>query len=468
MDFMETGVTDMQQTERTGTKSKDYPGLEHIALSLDSGRITAQTFAVLADLDPDQLDEPELLESLVVVDRHKRRLEALAVKTLAKLHGLAARDGELDRSAMQEEIACALRLSSNTAAHRIRQAVTLAKRHPRTLRQLESGTIHYTQAVAVGEATNYLGEDQDAARCIETLVLARMPGQTVATTRAALRRAVHKVDPDGAEQRHEHAKKQRAVRMQPEEDGMATLRWHTTAELLVAAMEHIDEHARPRDATDHRTLDQRRADTLAHLIMRGATARTSTSTGTVADGPPAASSETAHPDAGPAALVNVTVSLETLLGLNQDPADLHRYGPVTATTARALATAPGSLWRWLAYDSVSGALIKTSPTTYRPTAETRRHVQLRDRICAFPGCRMPAIGWCDLDHVSSFNQEYPELGGLTTPDNLIPLCRHHHRLKTARLWRTDRDTSNNTITWTAKRTGNVYQHRHSHDYSDAA
>lgn len=465
---MEAGVIDMRQNERTSTRSNDYPGLEHMALSPGSGGITAQTFAVLADLDPDQLDEPELLESLVVVDRHKRRLEALAVKSLARLHALAARDGELEGSAMQAEIACALRLSSNTAAHRIRQAVTLAIRHPRTLRQLEAGAIHYTQAVAVGEATKYLGDDQDTARHIETLVLARMPGQTVATTRAALRRAVHKVDPDSAQQHHEHAKKQRTVRMQPEEDGMATLRWHTTAELLVAAMEHIDECARPREADDHRTLDQRRADALAHLIMRGVIARTSTSTSAVTDDPPAASSETPHPDASPAALVNVTVSLETLLGLNQNPADLHRHGPITAMTARALATAPGSLWRWLAYDPTSGALIKTSPTTYRPTAETRRHVQLRDRICAFPGCRMPAIGWCDLDHVKSFNQEYPELGGLTTHENLIPLCRHHHRLKTARLWLTHRDASNNTITWTAKRTGNVYRHQHTHDYSDAA
>jgi hypothetical protein len=456
----------MEQAERTSTNSNDYLGLEHVAFLPDSAGITAQTFAVLADLDPDQLDEPELLQSLVAVDRHKRRLEALAVKTLAKLHALAARDGQLDRSAMKAEIACALHLSSSTAAYRIRQAVTLATRHPRTLHQLESGAIHYTQAVAVGESTAYLGDDQDTARDIETLVLARMPGQTVATTRAALRRAVGKADPDGAEHRHEHAKKLRAVRMWSKGDGMATLRWHTTAEFAVAAMEHIDELARPRDADDHRTLDQRRADTLAHLIMQDPSAQTGTNTGKAVDDPSAVSSERPRPDASPAAVVNVTVSIETLLGLNQDPGDVQRYGPVTATTARALAIAPGSIWRWLAYDPATGTLIKTSPTTYRPTAETRRHVQLRDRICAFPGCRMPAIGWCELDHVRSFSHRFPELGGLTTPDNLVPLCPHHHRLKTARLWGAHRNTSNDIITWTAKRTGNVYQHRHTHDYSD--
>jgi hypothetical protein len=461
-------VIDMRQTERTSAKSNAHPGLEQPTLWPDSSGITAQSFAALADLDPNQLDEPELLTSLAVVDQHKRRLEALTVRTLAKLHTLAARDGELDQSAMQAEIACALHLSGNTTAHRVRQAVTLAIRHPRTLRLLESGAVHYTQAVAVGEATDYLGEDQDTARCIETLVLTRMPGQTVATTRAALRRAVHKADPDSAERRHEHAKKQRAVRMWSEEDGMATMRWHATAELVVAAMEHIDEHAQPRDADDHRTLDQRRADTIAHLILRTANVGTNAETSTASGDASVASSATPLPDANPAALINVTVSLETLLGLNQDPGQLHRHGPITAVTARALAIAPGSLWRWLAYDSASGTLIKTSPTTYRPTAETRRHVQLRDRICAFPGCRMPAVGWCDLDHVRPFSHEHPELGGLTTPDNLVPLCRRHHRLKTAQLWRTDRDVSNDTITWTARRTGHVYQHRHTHDYRDAA
>ena len=456
----------MRSTERTSAEPGGQSEPEQLALWSAMGGITPQSFAALADLDPEQLDEPELLKSLVVVDRHKRRLEALTVRALAKLHVLAARDGELEESAMQAEIGCALHLSGNTTSHRVRQAVTLVRRHPRTLRQLESGTIHYTQAVAVGEATDYLGEDHDTAHRIESLVLTRMPGQTVATTRAALRRAVHKADPESTQRRHQHAKNQRAVRMWPEEGGMATMRWHTTADLIVAAMEHIDEHSRPRDADDHRTLDQRRADTLARLVLRSAEAVSSAGTGT--EDPHATDDARLHLAADPAALVNVTISLETLLGLNQDPADLHRYGPITAATARALATAPGSLWRWLAYDPGSGALIKTSPTSYRPTAETRRHVQLRDRICAFPGCRMPAIGWCDLDHVTPFSKQYPEFGGLTTPDNLVPLCRRHHRLKTARLWGTDRDASNDTITWTAKRTGHIYQHRHAHDYREAA
>ncbi len=59
---------------------------------------------------------------------------------------------------------------------------------------------------------------------------------------------------------------------------------------------------------------------------------------------------------------------------------------------------------------------------YSPGAELDRFVRLRDRRCRFPGCRARAhIG--DLDH----RRAWPD--GATTHDNLIALCKHHHRLK---------------------------------------
>ena len=56
-------------------------------------------------------------------------------------------------------------------------------------------------------------------------------------------------------------------------------------------------------------------------------------------------------------------------------------------------------------------------------------VQLRDQWCVFPWCTRPARG-CDTDHVIAHAD-----GGPTSEDNLAPLCRRHHRLKThARGW----------------------------------
>jgi hypothetical protein len=48
----------------------------------------------------------------------------------------------------------------------------------------------------------------------------------------------------------------------------------------------------------------------------------------------------------------------------------------------------------------------------------------RDLTCVFPWCTRPAEH-CDTDHVIPYSE-----GGQTASDNLAPLCRRHHRLKT--------------------------------------
>jgi 5-methylcytosine-specific restriction endonuclease McrA len=48
----------------------------------------------------------------------------------------------------------------------------------------------------------------------------------------------------------------------------------------------------------------------------------------------------------------------------------------------------------------------------------------RDLRCVFPWCTRPAEK-CDTDHVIPYSE-----GGPTASDNLAPLCRRHHRLKT--------------------------------------
>jgi hypothetical protein len=125
--------------------------------------------------------------------------------------------------------------------------------------------------------------------------------------------------------------------------------------------------------------------------------------------------------------------------------------------------APGSLWRWLAYDPDTGTLIKTAPRVYQPTAEVRRFVQARDRTCAFPGCTRPACR-CDLDHVEPFNHDCPQHGGQTTKENLIPLCRHHHQIKTAGSFTVKVIVPGRSVEWTSQHTGRTYRVEHAHDY----
>ncbi|WP_310961031.1 HNH endonuclease signature motif containing protein [Nocardioides terrisoli] len=61
---------------------------------------------------------------------------------------------------------------------------------------------------------------------------------------------------------------------------------------------------------------------------------------------------------------------------------------------------------------------------YQVVGRLREIVDRRDRHCLFPYCTHPATA-CDHDHVHPY-----ATGGSTCTCNLIPLCRHHHRLKT--------------------------------------
>jgi hypothetical protein len=147
------------------------------------------------------------------------------------------------------------------------------------------------------------------------------------------------------------------------------------------------------------------------------------------------------------ALVHVIVDAETLLSDSTEPGELVGHGPIGAAHAKQLAFAPGSRWRWL-LKAGDGTLLHVSPRTYTPLKAVARFVRLRDHTCAFPHCRMPAIR-CDLDHKISF-----ALGGPTTPENLQPLCRRHHRLKSHCQWTVTTTTDGVTL-WTAP-TGHTY------------
>ncbi|HEY3867470.1 MAG TPA: DUF222 domain-containing protein [Actinocrinis sp.] len=396
--------------------------------------------------NPGSQSDAELLDSLARWDRQVRRHQAWIAHGMAVLFERAKREDALfGADCAISEIAQALTLHPDTAHGQVDQAVTLVRRHLPAWEAWEDGQITERQVALLVKATDRLGGDEDKARRVEERVLAKMPGQVWQATKRALDRAVHRIDPDGARRRKQLAATQRGVALATEQDEMATLFLNTTAEQATAVYERVDQAARAEGSEDGRTLAQRRADVMCAMILD-----------------PHLPASNQNP-ATPAALVQVTVSLETLLALNANPGELERYGAISADTARALAMAPGSLWRWLAYDPDSGALIKTSPRVYQPTAEVRRFVMARDRTCAFPGCTRPACR-CDLDHVEPFNHDCPACGGQTNEKNLIPLCRHHHRIKTVGSFTVKVIVPGRSVKWTSRRTGRTYRVEHAHDY----
>jgi hypothetical protein len=231
--------------------------------------------------------------------------------------------------------------------------------------------------------------------------------------------------------------RERKLLSYPQEDGMALFGAVLPAQ-RAAVMEQVVEAYAVGYGDDGRTLDQKRADALYELVVE-----------------PRAGAALEVPSRAVTAVVHVTVPLDVLMGVDDGPGELKGYGPVTAGQVREIAFAGGTVWRRLLVQPVSGLLVKTDPLTYKPTAETARHVVARDQYCAFPSCRMPASR-CDLDHVRAFDHARPERGGPTTPENLQPLCRRHHRLKTHHPgWSVGRDARTGGAVWTAP-TGHTY------------
>ncbi|WP_405778026.1 DUF222 domain-containing protein [Streptomyces sp. NBC_00859] len=347
-----------------------------------------------------------------------------------------------------EEVACALRISNTTAADRLQVAKELAGQFTNTLGLLEGGEICYMQARNLANACRVLGPE--AAARVETAMVTKMPTQATGQSSRALRRQVIKADPDGYQQRLELRMKEREIVRYPQDDGMVTWGATVPAELGARFDQAVDTHAAVLPVDD-RTLSQRRVDALADLILNRPFLQAGSHVPTELETPRTGTS--AQPTAA-TALVHVTVPLDVLIGASEDPAELKGYGPITATQARTVAFAEGTIWRRLITHPKTGLLIKTDPTTYRPTAEAERHVIARDQQCAFPSCRMPAQR-CDLDHIKKFDHDHPESGGKTVPENLIPICRRHHLMKHRANWTVTRDSITGITTWVSP-TGHIY------------
>lgn len=122
-------------------------------------------------------------------------------------------------------------------------------------------------------------------------------------------------------------------------------------------------------------------------------------------------------------VVHVTVALNTLLGVGDDPGLLSGGVPVPADYVRHLALEKGSTWHRMLTDD-TGSFVALSTKTYQPTEPLYLTVTSRDHTCVWPGCRRPSV-LADLDH----RVPYPE--GETSSDNLQPLCGRHHQVKHA-------------------------------------
>lgn len=223
-----------------------------------------------------RLDDAELVELIVSIDRMRRWSDGLRARTIAAFAdrhpaGTSAPPpgGAVPSPVtrwLPDELGLALRQSRQYAQSMIAEAQRLAHVLPDTLDALQAGLIDERRADAISFATVTLPEEK--AREVEAAVLPKATDATLRQVQDRTRRAVHRVDPDGEHRRHRAARQDRRVTVTPREEGMASLWILTSSPVAEASFTMLTRLAHGLGPHDPRPLDQRRAD-LANQSLQG-------------------------------------------------------------------------------------------------------------------------------------------------------------------------------------------------------
>jgi hypothetical protein len=194
-------------------------------------------------------------------------------------------------------------------------------------------------------------------------------------------------------------------------DTNAGISWLTiagTTDQITAAAHRLTLSARAaRAAGDPRTIAQLKADLALDLVTTGSS--------TDQDGNHVPVPSYARP------VINLTVPIQTVMGLADHPGMLSGGQIIPAGLARVIAQQPGSTWHRMLTDQ-AGVAVEVSTTSYQPTPALWAQVTARSATCYRSQCDHASTD-CDLDH----RTRWPE--GTTTSNNLSPACRTDHRAK---------------------------------------
>ena len=389
------------------------------------------------------------------------------------------RDREMPLRAATAEIASGLRITERAAQARMSEGYTLLMRFTRTHAALAQGRITRAHARIIVDGGGDIA-DTEARAEYELAALDIAEIETPGRLRSLVRTIAEKARPMSIVERHRNARRHRGVFLRDLPDAMGELCLVAPSVLLRGIYDRLTgmgtevRRAAPSTSPESHTGTRRGAEDAVDLWsdtasdVSGATASDQTASDQTASGD-YASGDTASGDGdgegdgeggsdefpltddrtmdqiradilcdialagGPLAvgdgidaihaIVQVTVPVLTLAGVHDEGAELAGTGPIDPESARRLAGGATG-WDRVMTHPVTGAILATD--RYRPTADLKRALRIRDEHCRFPGCHQPP--WrSDRDHTID-----AALGGETADDNLACLCRRHHTLKPAR------------------------------------
>ena len=286
-----------------------------------------------------------------------------------------------------------LNLTATTASERVAISRKLAA-VPNTERALADGDISYRHVALIAETAGQLGDKFEPQA--ETILVDAAKELDPWRLQRAIWHLKHCLEPDGVLNDSNKANSRRFLHLSQTFDGVYRVDGWLDAEGGAVLNTALDSVMGPWREGDDRSATERRADAVVEMARRQL------------DGGqlPAVASQKPH--------LAVSVDMATL---SKEPgsmaAELEWSQPIPAETARRLACDAAIT------PIIDGEADRTSRVV---PAATRRALIARDKGCRFPGCDCPPA-WTDAHHIKHWAD-----GGATILDNLILLCRRHHRL----------------------------------------
>ena len=372
-----------------------------------------QALTALDSVDVENTPPSLLADEVVAIFRCVDQLHSLALQRLARVdaHGLAAHAfGSSTASWLRHHTG----LASGAASDLVRTARDLRDLLPETARALGAGEVTVQHARTIARTARLVqdrSDDSDAGAAVADVehVMVDVAKAVDAASLVGFAKRIRQVaDPDGALRDAERAHERRWLSASKTLDGMVALDGLLDPEAGAVVLTALSAASVPRGPDDHRNAGQRRADGLVDIC------------GVSLD----------HAALGwvggvrPHLLVTVPLPALTRDAPNGEPASLAEVGEVAWTgplldqTLRRLGCDANV--RRVLVDPESLPLDVGRSTRTVPL-HLRQALAVRDRGCVAEGCDRP-VAWTEAHHVVHWAE-----GGATSLDNLVLLCRSHHR-----------------------------------------
>jgi len=352
--------------------------------------------------------------------------EVLVRRLTSGLRGVL---GEADRRGIAGELCAAstadvlrqlLNLSPGEAGVRVRQARDWTPRVTVTGEPLAPVFAHVAAALDAGQITVAAAKvisktradlpaevDRRFGDAAEALLVEQALVLNPKDLTIAAQRLTQTLNPDGVLNDETDQQRRRDFHLIVNPDGSSTPAGRFTPELTVLIRPILDSLSAPQpageDLPDTRSPGQRRHDAIgdfATLALRSGSL----------------------PDSGGVPVtITVTVTADDLDRAQHGERVIVEDSYGTPISLDALAGISAELQIGTVTLSTTGGILDYGRSRRLASCPQRRALAARDKGCAFVGCTRHAT-WCEVHHVTPWLQ-----GGVTSLDNMILLCRYHHR-----------------------------------------